>query len=48
MPTHLDPFKALPLIRSFMSVDVADGMVYRVEVRRDPVTGMTLMQRSPA
>lgn len=39
----LSEFRALPLIRRFISLDVDTRSVLRHEVRRDPATGLTLM-----
>ncbi len=38
----LSQFKAIPLLRSFISVDPKDGSMLHTEVRRDPDTGLTL------
>lgn len=41
------PFLALPLIRSFIVLDMEKGLVLRHEVRRDPMTGLTLTRATP-
>lgn len=38
----LSQFKAIPLLRSFVTVDPKDGSMLHTEVRRDPATGLTL------
>lgn len=46
--TKPDPFSSLPLLRSFIVLDMEKGIVLRHEVRRDPMTGLTLTRATPA
>lgn len=36
------------LLRTFHTIDMVEGVLYRHEVRRDPVTGLTLTTKQPA
>lgn len=43
----LTEFKAIPLLRSFIYVDPETSHMIRIEVRRDPTTGLTLSLKYP-
>lgn len=46
--TKVSPsFARLPLLRAFYTLDMAEGVLYMHAVRRDPTTGLTLVQRTP-
>jgi hypothetical protein len=38
-------FETLPLLRVFYTLDMAEGALYRHEVRRDPISGLTLTRK---
>lgn len=42
------PNPVMELLRTFHTIDMAEGVLYRHEVRRDPVTGLTLTTKQPA
>ncbi len=41
----VDTFATLPLIGTYTDLDLAEGCLYRYEVRRDPATGLTLRKK---
>lgn len=41
----VDAFAALPLIGTYVDLDLAEGCLYRYEVRKDPTTGLTLRKK---
>ncbi len=47
MTTPAEAFKGLPLLRSIIVVDMVLGTVVVHEVRRDPMTGLTLTATQP-
>lgn len=46
-PSASDPFDAMELLRVFYTQDMVEGVLYRHEVRRDKLSGLTLTRKTP-